>query len=87
MAEAAAAEVHAHPDGARLVGEDVHVVVAAPDRAELLPRLVVQRLRGARGGDGVPRRVVEQRVVDGASSARFFRPMPKLTVSRDLVAA
>src|SRR5262249_32271855 len=39
MAEAARAEMDADPDGACFVSEDVDVVVAAPDRAELLARL------------------------------------------------
>ena len=68
------------PDRARLVGKDVDVVVAAPDRTELLACLHQQRLPMLRRY-GPPRRIVEQRMSVGASSARFFRPIPKLSVS------
>ena len=45
MPEPAAAEVHADPDRVRLVGEDVDVVIAAADRAELRARLARAALR------------------------------------------
>ena len=44
VAQAAAAEVDADPDAVGLIHEHVHVVVAAPDRAELLPGLVAKTL-------------------------------------------
>jgi hypothetical protein len=43
VAEAAAAEVHAHPHAVLLVGEQVDVVVAGSDGPELLGREVTQR--------------------------------------------
>jgi hypothetical protein len=46
VAKTAAAEVDTDPDAVLLVGEDVDVVVAAADGAELRVRLVLQRLRG-----------------------------------------
>jgi hypothetical protein len=47
VAEAAASEMDGDPDPSRLVLEDVDVVVAAADRAELLPREVEQRALAA----------------------------------------
>jgi len=44
VAQAAAAEVDTDPDAVGLIHEHVHVVVAAPDRAELLPGLVAKAL-------------------------------------------
>src|SRR5690625_5571009 len=61
MTEAAAAEVHAHPDAVLLIHEQVDVMVAAANRAELLAG---EGFELARHGD-VPRGVVvEQLVVD-----------------------
>ena len=59
MTEPARSEVDADPDGARFVHEDVDVVVAAADRAELLARLGLKRLAMLRR-DGAPRRIVEE---------------------------
>ena len=79
--EPAAPEMHPDPDGARLVNEHVHVVIAAADGAELRARLAAEPLpRGAR--NRVPRRALEQRDArSGASSERFLRPTPKDTTS------
>jgi hypothetical protein len=63
VSESSAAEVHPHPQRARLVREDVDVVIAAPDRAELLACLDVQRLAVLRR-HRVPGGVLEQRVID-----------------------
>src|SRR2546425_3208539 len=63
--EAARAEMHADPDAVGLVGEHVHVVVAAADRAELAPRLGAQPVALGAVRQGFPRRVLEQRVVRG----------------------
>src|SRR5690348_6554344 len=63
--EPAAAEVHAHPDVAALVGEHVHIVVAASDRAELVPRLGAQPLALVLARQRVPRRMLEQRMIRG----------------------
>jgi hypothetical protein len=59
VAEAAAAEVDADPNPVLLVGEDVDVVVARADGAELARGLVAQ----VQVLDDRPRRVVEQVVV------------------------
>ena len=61
VAEAARAEVHADPDQALLVLEQVHVVVARSDGAELIPRHL---LEVADRLDLLPERAVEQRVFD-----------------------
>src|SRR5690625_6378123 len=61
MTEPAAAEVHAHPAAVLLIHEQVDVMVAAANRAELLAG---EGFELARHGD-VPRGVVvEQLVVD-----------------------
>src|SRR5207244_6526114 len=60
-----AAEVHAHPDRPGLVGEHVHVVIAAPDGAELISRLSAEAVPLVTARNGVPRRVLEQRMVGG----------------------
>ena len=60
VAEPAASEMGADPDAVLLVGEDVDVVVARADGAELGGRLVAQ----LQVLDRRPGRVVEQLVVD-----------------------
>ena len=65
MPEAAAAEVHANPDRVRLVDEDIDVVIAAADGAELRPRLAAQPL-ARMPRQRVPRRAPEQRMIDGS---------------------
>ena len=77
MPEAPAPEVHADPDGAGLVGKDVHVVVATADRPELRTRLVSQAATML-VRHGVPRCVLEQRVIDG----RVVRLVPAPEESR-----
>ena len=64
-AEAARAEVHADPHVVRLVGEHVHVVVAAAHGAELVARLGAQPFPLVLARQRVPRRIREQRVVAG----------------------
>lgn len=84
MPEPTAAEVHADPDGARLVHEDVDVVVAAADRAELAARLGPQRL-AVRGGHGVPGVVREERVVHGGIVGAVLPADAEAHRRRDLV--
>ena len=70
--EPARAEVHADPHGAVLVGEQVDVVVAGADGAELVGGEVVQRALGARvgGADRVEHRMVDRLVVAAADAER-----------------
>jgi hypothetical protein len=63
VSKAAAAEVHADPQRARLVGENVDIVIATPDGPELRARLVDERLALVRRR-GVPRFIVEELVID-----------------------
>ncbi len=60
VAESTRTEVHADPDDAVFVGENIHVVVAAADCAELLVRHVFELADFT----DVPRFVVEQVVID-----------------------
>ena len=60
MAEAARAEVHADPDIAVLVLEQVDIVVAGADGAELRARHLLEMTDAG----VVPQRAVEHRVVD-----------------------
>jgi hypothetical protein len=84
VTEAAAPEVHPHPDRPPLVGEDVHVVVPRADRAELRARLVTQGAALIRG-DRFPRRVVEERVTDGGVVGAVLPPDPEAYLGGDLV--
>src|SRR4051812_18024967 len=82
MTEAARSEVDADPDRPRLVGEDVDVVIARADGAELLPRLLDERLVLVLAGDiaqRVPRGRVEERVVH----RRVARFIPAADAERD----
>ena len=63
MAEAPRAEVHADPDMVFLIGEQVDVVIAAADRAELLARLGAQAIALVPVRHRVPSRILEKRIV------------------------
>ena len=65
VAEAAAAEMHAYPHVTALVGEDVHVVVAAPHGAELVAGLGAQAVALVPPGHCLPARIVEEGMVGG----------------------
>src|SRR3954452_2818522 len=79
VAEAARAEVDAHPEPAVLVGQEVDVVVAAADGAELVGREVVElALRGEGGGADL----VEHGVVGALA---FVAPDAERDAARDLV--
>ena len=64
--------MHADPHEPILVGEQVDVVVAAADRAELLGREVGQRTLGrrVRAADGVEHGVIDELVVVAADAER-----------------
>ena len=71
MAESARSEVYSDPDAALLVFENIHVVVAAADGAELCPRHVAQRgqlpgsaVRALSDLPGIVVVVVEKFVID-----------------------
>src|SRR5690606_31402189 len=65
VAEAARTEVHADPDRVRLVGEDVDVVIPAPDRAELFTSLLPEFVAvPPPAGYRIPGGVIEERIVD-----------------------
>src|SRR5207245_9643126 len=65
MAEPAAAEVHADPHVPVLVGEHVHVVIAAPDGTELVSRLGAKAIALVASRDGIPGGMLEQGIVSG----------------------
>jgi hypothetical protein len=84
VTQAAAAEVHSHPERPRLVGEDVHVVVAAPHGPELGAGLLPQVAPVPRRDD-IPRRVIEQRRVHRRVIGAVLPADPEADAVRDLV--
>src|SRR5438477_3687681 len=63
MSQAPAAEMHAHPHGRVLVGEHVHVVVAAAHRTELVASLGAKAVALVPSRHRAPRRMLEQRMI------------------------
>ena len=81
-------EMHADPERARFVGEDVHVVIAAADRAELLraPSSRAHRARASRRPRAAPPTPGDSNSGSstGASLDSFLRPTPNEIVTLDL---
>ena len=69
MAESAGTEVHADPDMIRLIDEDVHVMVTAPDRAELRFRHRLQVLERHLGPERILKELVVHALLAMASDA------------------
>ncbi len=84
VAEAAAAEVDADPDGVVLVGENVDVMIAAADGTELRARLGAQPF-ARMSGHRFPRRALEQRMIHGGVVRPILAPHAERDASLDLV--